>query len=127
MGQCYDVRLKVSITDEQGATKALQNKILRGNEERTDYSLAHYREIGIGTDTLSDLLKVFFGGWEGNLKQNGEELESSFDCCYGWEGVMIDAFNEIAPFLADGSEIRIYPDSGVDKAVVKDGKAVWVA
>lgn len=38
---------------------------------------------------------------------------------------MITAFNEIGPYLKDGSSIKIYPDSGVDKAVVKNGKVEW--
>ena len=39
---------------------------------------------------------------------------------------MMDAFDEMAPFLENGSSIRIYPDSGVDKGTVKNKKAIWL-
>lgn len=126
MGQCYSINLKIKAKDEIGAVKALQNKIARGDQDHTDYSIDHYKQIGIGTETLPDLLRIFFGGWQGRLEEQKGILHSAFDCCYGWEGTMIEAFNELAPFLKDGSYIKIYPDSGVDHAVVRNGAAVWL-
>jgi hypothetical protein len=40
---------------------------------------------------------------------------------------MRDAFEAVAPFLEDGSEIVIDIDEGVDHGVVKDGQAVWLS
>ena len=126
MGQTYSVRLKVSFKDERGAVKALQAKIARGSEERVSYSLDHYRELGVGTETIGDLLRIFFGGWQGRLDQSPYGgLVSDFDACYGWEGVMMDAFDILAPYLEDGSSVKIWPDSGVDEAVVTGGEATW--
>ena len=125
MGQTYAVSLKLHFKDKEGAAQALRDKIARATEERVIYSLEHYRELGIGTDTVEGLLRIFFGGWEGKLQNTGTSLESGFDACYGWETVMMDAFDLMAPFLEDGSEITIYPDSGIDNAVVQGGKAVW--
>lgn len=131
MGQTYSVNLHVKFNDEQGAADALRSKIRRGPAERTDYNIDHYRSLGIGTDSVWDLLKIFFGGWEGKLekapgsKSRHTHLQSGFDACYGWEGVMMDAFDEIAPFLAPGSSIRIYPDSGCDYGKISNGKANW--
>lgn len=128
MGQCYSVILKVKVNDEAGLVKALKEKISRAEEERVDYSLDHFAELGIGTDTSLDLFKIFFAGWKGVFTSTPDgKLLADFDCSYGWENVMITAFNEIAPYLKDNSYIKIYPDSGCDYAKVKDGKAVWKA
>lgn len=129
MGQCYTVYLKIKIEDEAGATKALQDRIAKGEDDHTDYSLDHYAKLGLGTEKLDDMLRIIFGGWEGELKPSYDgvkgKLMSDFDCCYGWEGVMITAFNDIAPYLKDGSYIKIYPDSGCDYCKVEGGKPVW--
>ena len=133
MGQCYSINLHIKVKDKKGAIKALQQKIAHGKEDHTNYSLDHYKEIGITPDNLIDLLRIIFGGWDGrlnltNLKTPGfATYQSDFECCYGWEGIMIDAFNVVGPYLEDGSSISIYPDSGVDKAVVKDGKVKWIS
>ena len=125
MGQTYSIHLKLKIKDEKGLKKALSDKIARGEEERTNYSLDHCRDIGVDTDTLDGLLQVIFGGWNAGLKPapNGT-LESDFDACYGWEDVMMDAFDEMAPFLEDGSSLKIYPDTSYDLQIVEGGKAI---
>ena len=50
---------------------------------------------------------------------------ADFNAYYGWEGVMMDAFEEIAPYLTEQSEIKIYPDSGCDHGIVRNGKCEW--
>ena len=126
MGQTYSINLKLKFSDEKGAVKALQAKIARGKDEQVNYYLDHYLLLGIGTEKIADLLRIFFGGWTGKLEKHPENtLSSDFGASYGWEGVMMDAFDEMAPFLEDGSSIRIYPDSGVDKGTVKNKKAFW--
>lgn len=127
MGQCYSVEIKVRFTDEEGAKKALQEKLARHEEERINYNLEHFKEIGIGTDNLPDLMGIFFGGWNGKLTpiENDEWCYADFDSSYGWEGVMMDAFEEIAPYLTNGSVIKIYPDSGCDYGTIRGGKCKW--
>lgn len=130
MGQVYNVIISEKMTDEKKVAETLRMKIERGKSEHVDYSLDHYKAIGIGTDTAEDLMKIFFGGWMGRLgsaplPDGFTEYTSDFDTCYGWERIMMEAFDEIAPYLADGSKIVIYPDSGADIAVVKGGKAEW--
>lgn len=129
MGQTYLVKLKTGFLNRESAAAALREKIGRAKEEHVNYSLDHYRdELGIGTETLDDQMKIFFGGWYGNLRPDGEDersFEAAFDASYGWEGVMMDAFDAIAPYLEDGSEIEIYPDSGADLAYVENGKTTW--
>ena len=114
--------------DEQGARKALLAKIARGGQEHVLYDMQGLRMQGFDFDNIWDLLSVFFCGWGQRLKETADKdwLYSGFAASYGWEQVMLDAFDEIAPYLEDGSEIKIYPDSDYDYLVVKDGKAEWV-
>ena len=128
MGQCYDVNLRVRFKDEKGARKALMDKVARGRQEHVLYDMQGLRMRGFDFDKIWDLMSLFFCGWGEKLKETADKgwLYSCFDASYGWEGVMIEAFNEIAPFVEDGSEIKIYPDSGCDHGLVKDGKVNWV-
>ena len=126
MGQTYDVNLRVRFKDEKGARKALLAKIGRANEEKVLYDERGLRAMGFDLDNdIWDLMSVFFCGWGQRLKEtaNKDWLYSGFDASYGWERVMMEAFEEIAPYLEEGSEIKIYPDSDYDYLVVKDGKA----
>lgn len=132
MGACYSVTLKGKFTDAEGAVKALQRKVARADQEHTNYNLDHYRgDLGLDLGSLKGLLQLFFGGWEASLRPAFDTdyevvLTSGFDASYGWEGVMMDAFDDLAPYLEEGSSIKIYPDSDYDHAVVKGGKAVWI-
>lgn len=130
MGQCYSVTLNIKFKDKKAASDAIRRKISHGKLEHTDYSLGHYKGIGIGTESIHDLLRIIYGGWQGKLRApspGSEELTSEFDASYGWEHVMMTAFEEIAPFLHDGSSITIYPDSGVDKGIVSAGTVRWIS
>lgn len=130
MGQTYSVYIKLRFRDEEGAKKALVDKIARAERENVSYDIEglevkHQFDL---TNTL-DLLSVFFCGWGDRLQRNTTDpgvLHSGFDASYGWEKVMMDAFDEIAEYLYNGSWIRIYPDSGKDLAIVRGGRAVWL-
>lgn len=129
MGQCYSVELKVRFTDEDGAKRALQAKLDRHEAERVNYNLDHFKgELGLSTDNLHDLMGIFFGGWKGRLETAPADKTweyADFDASYGWESIMMEAFEVIAPYLADGSVIKIYPDSGCDHGTVRNGKCKW--
>ena len=128
MGQCYSVEIKARFRDEDGAKKALQAKLDRHEEDFVNYNLDHFTgELGLSTDNLHDLMGIFFGGWKGKLEPSTtDDWEyADFDASYGWESLMMDAFEVIAPYLADGSVIKIYPDSGCDHGTVRNGKCEW--
>lgn len=139
MGQCYDVNLRIRFKDKDGAKKALQNKIERSEQEHVRYYLPYHDDRKFDTEDLWDLIALFFGGWDGKFclqndwerrrdtRVEGQWIWSSFDASYGWEGVMRQAFNELAPYLEDYSEIEIYPDSGCDHGIVVDGDIQWVS
>ena len=120
--------LRVRFKDEEGAKRALKAKIGRANEEKVLYGEDGLKALGFDFDNIWDLMAVFFCGWGRRLQPSAEPgwLYSVFDASYGWESVMISAFDAIAPYLEDGSKVIISPDSDYDEAKVENGKAVWV-
>lgn len=128
MGQCYDVNLYVRFKDEKGAKNALFAKISRAKQEHVLYNMQGLRAMGFDLDNnIWDLMSVFFCGWGQKLRETADKgwLYSGFNASYGWESVMMDAFERIAPYLEDGSLIKIYPDCGVDKGTVVNGIVTW--
>lgn len=127
MGACYSVYLKVDLIDEEGAIKALNEHMAKGG---ADYSLEEYAHIGATPDTFDGLMKILFA--EAQRKVDIFDYgrfriyENDFDASYGWEGVMMDWFHVLAPFLKNGSELIIYPDNGYDKLVIRNGKCVQI-
>lgn len=128
MGACYSVDLKVNFIDEEGAVKALNEHMV--NDTRADYSLEKYANIGVTPDTFDGLMKILLAEAQRKVVIYEHEgfkfYENDFDASYGWEGVMMDWFNVLAPFLKNGSELLIYPDSDYDKLVIKNGKCIQI-
>ncbi len=127
MGACYSVTLKAKIKDEKGVVKVLNEFI--ANDTRTNYSLDLYKAQGIGTETFDDLMRIFLAGWKHQEvtieeKEGFRVYKNDFNASYGWEGVMMRMFHEIAPFMEDGSELLIWPDSSYDLLVVGEGEVV---
>ena len=124
MGACYSVILKVNLTDEQGAIKALNEHILK--DTRTSYSIDESTEL----QTFDGLMNLLLAGFRTNVltytKGNFKYYESDFNASYGWESVMMEWFDVMAPFLKDNSTLLIYPDNDYDKLVIKNGKCVQV-
>ena len=128
MGACYSVEVKINVLDMPGAIKALNEYII--NDTSADYSLDEYAEQGIKTETFDDLMKILLADLQQGIFVYHEGkftiYENAFDASYGWERVMMEWFEVLAPFLANGSQMLIYPDSDYDKLVIKNGKCVQV-
>ena len=128
MGACYSVVVKVNVTDVSGAVKALNEHIV--NDTSADYSLDEYAEQGISTETFDDLMKILLADLQQGISIYQEckftIYESDFNASYGWERVMMEWFEVLAPFLANGSQMLIYPDEDYDKLVIKNGKCIQV-
>lgn len=128
MGACYSVKVKVNVLDMPGAIKALNEHIV--NDTSADYSLDEYAEQGITTETFDDLMKILLADLQQGIVvyQEGKFTiyESDFNASYGWERIMMEWFEVLAPFLANGSQMLIYPDSDYDKLVIKNGKCVQI-
>ena len=128
MGACYSVELKVKVLDIPGAIKALNEHIV--NDTSADYSLEEYAECGITTETFDDLIKILLADLQQPVSvfQTGKFVTylNAFDASYGWERIMMEWFETLTPFVANGSKLLIYPDEGYDKLVIKNGKCVQI-
>ena len=112
-------------------TSEMQNFIAEHDESGINFSLSAYKKEGTTPDTLDGLLKIFLAGWnmchpEIKHVRKWIRYENGFNASYGWESVMMKMFKLIAPYLADKSELYIYPDDDYDHLVVKNGKCVQV-
>ena len=125
MGQCYTTILKVKFTDEQGAVKAVRDR-LENNGDGFDLEELS-RETGLDYNTIDGVLRHFYSNWEDGFKWtrvvDPEVLSGDFNASYSWESTMIEVFDLMAPFMADGSTLKIYPDSDYDLLEVRNGKA----
>ena len=128
MGACYSVVVKVNVTDVPGAVKALNEHI--ANDTGVNYALDKYAAEGVTTETFDDLMRILLAECQRKTliskKVKFTIYENDFDASYGWECVMMDWFEVMAPFLANGSQMLIYPDEDYDKLVIKNGKCVQV-
>lgn len=128
MGACYSVTVKVNLTDEKGAIDALNHHIAK--DSRTSYNLEKYAEIGVTTATFDDLMRILLAELQQEMSISYEDKFTIYDSCfnasYGWESVMMEWFEVLAPFLADGSQMLIYPDEDYDKLVIKNGKCIQI-
>lgn len=124
MGQCYSVYLKVKFEDEQGAVKAVQQRLEGMGEDLEELS----RETGLDYGTIDGILRHYYASWENGHKwtqtTDPEVLSGDFNATYSWESVMMEVFQLMAPYLKDGSTLKIYPDSSYDLLEVRDGVAV---
>lgn len=128
MGACYSVTLKVCLKDEEGAIRALNEHIAK--DTGTDYSLGKYVTIGATPDTFDGLMKILLAEEQHKVTIYQHDkfriYDNDFGASYGWERVMMEWFNVLAPFLEDRSLLLIYPDEDYDKLVIKNGKCVQV-
>ena len=71
-------------------------------------------------DNFDEMLKAFFTK---SVHKNADGVYvADFNGSYGWETVMLDMFESIAPALNDGSQLKIWPDHGMDFIRVVDGR-----
>lgn len=129
MGQCYSVTFKFKVKDYDGALRSVKAFIANNN---ANFHIDEFAQEGVDVKTFNGLMRVILAGWKCNQWEESIDgrgrsvFSNSFDASYGWESVMIDAFIAVAPYLADNSYIKIYPDSGVDYWIVRGGKAVCI-
>ena len=128
MGACYSVNIKVCVVDEAGAVKALNNHMKKS--KNANYLLEKYAEIGVTPDTFDGLMKILLAETQQKVtivkKRKYTTYDNCFGASYGWEYVMIEWFKVMAPYLADGSQMMIYPDEDYDKLVIRNGKCVQI-
>lgn len=120
--------MKVNVVDEKGAVNALNHHI--ASDARAHYALETYANIGVTTTTFDDLMRILLAEiqYPVSITQNGEftVYDNGFNASYGWESVMMEWFDVMTTFLADGSELLIYPDEDYDKLIIQNGKCVQI-
>lgn len=128
MGACYSVTVKINLIDEKGAIDALNHHIAQ--DARTNYNLEKYANVGATTNTFDGLMRILLAEIQHDMSisQEGKFMiyDSCFNASYGWESVMMEWFDVMAPFLADGSEMLIYPDEDYDKLIIKNGECIQI-
>lgn len=112
MGMCYSIYCKPICKDEEEVIRLAREYI---------HSASGYAKFNDSDFAgLDDMMKVFFT----------DDVEKDFDgaytadseASYGWENILQDMFEAIAPALKDGSCLEIYLDNWKDTMIVKDGK-----
>lgn len=127
MGAVYHVEAKIKLKDEQAAIAALNQHIK--NDTRTEYSLKTFAEYGVLPDTFDHLMRIFLAGYrEGSFRitkqKNAVCYQNSFEASYGWESVLVEMFQTLAPCLDNGSVLKIWPDNGYTRLVIRDNKCI---
>lgn len=131
MGTCFYVSLKVKVIDEKGAVEALKQFMTQEEKSsKTFFDIDAYAREGISTDTFLDLTKILLADRQQKVvikEENGfNRYVNGFDASYGWERVLIEWFEILAPFLADESRMLIYPDEDYDELIIQNGKCIQV-
>ena len=126
MGACYSTRVYLLCDNDDLLVNATKNFVREYGDS------AVFPNIGIVD--LTTAIQVIFT--KRGLYKTEEKIrkyyhldedrcwESDFDASYGWEWVMIEWFKYVAPYLKDGSELYIAPDSSWDELVIKDGMCI---
>ena len=126
MGACYSVTFKLNVKDEKEIVRALNEKIK--NDEENGRAVYGIEKYGNKTDTLDGLMGVILAEHQGGvgIKKGRKYVyySNSFDASYGWESLIYEWFEEMVPFLEDGSVVNVYPDEGHWKCTVKGGKMI---
>ena len=119
MGQCYAITLKGIIN------KPLLIKLT--NQYRTiRYDVNwQFDEIKTFRDALEEIFTNYVDYTE-NPKQDIEALEinSAFDASYGWEEVMTNWFEFVAPAFSTDTVLEIQPDEGLTKCWIENGEVL---
>ena len=131
MGQVYDIEIQFcGEPDEDEIVRKTVEYIANTKDHvrysKTDLQLSEQSTLLDALDVIfTDNIGCVYYGPEGSRELNTipGRLTSGFDASYGWQEVMENWFEYVAPAMGEGTWITIYPDSGNTYAVVKDGKA----
>lgn len=128
MGAVYHVEAKIKLKDEQAAITALNQHIK--NDTRTEYNLKTFEKYGIVPDTFDHLMRIFLAGYrEGSFRITKQKpvvyyYQNSFEASYGWESVLVEMFQTLTPYIDNGSFLKIWPDNGYTRLVIRDNKCI---
>lgn len=129
MGMCADHTLRLKFKDykaEAEAVNAVRYYMEKCEKEGTVcFDLKRLKTDNVTPDTLDGIIKILLAynqqeiryyRWHGYLC-----FQNCFDSSYGWETVIDNAMEAMAPYLEDGSVYIIDADEGITKCIVKNG------
>ena len=113
MGQCYSVDLRVKILDPLGFVKATE-RLLEDNPIKKE---CMYDFKTMDKTPLNCIRFMFAAIYQGELSvvddPNGfVHYRNVFNATYSWESLLADWWTMIEPYVAVGSSIAIYTDTG---------------
>ena len=121
MGQTYSIEmvLKYEGKDRFKVHNALKDFIFCKQAEGAGFAVKL-----VASSSFTDALEALFTPSMDYLSAGAGNalVRSCFDASYGWDDVMMEAMEAIAPFLADSSCLSIFPDHGYIKGIVEDGQ-----
>lgn len=129
MGACFSVNLKAGFASKESEDLAASVLNEFVHSDRANFGLESWVANGGHLETFDDFVKVCLACHQNpyygfTVEGAWHEHENDFDASYGWEGVMIDMFELVAPYLMDGSEMIIDIDEDYDGIVIEDGKCI---
>ena len=119
MGAVYTIYGDLTYKSDKAivnATKDFINSTTNARFSDTEFTDLEGALVCIFTDRGLDIKSI---------SSTAVKFTSDFDASYGWEWVMQSWFDNVASVLNDGSTLEIYPDSGKDMGIVKNGKVDW--
>lgn len=116
MGQCYTVEAKLDFNNK--ADEESFCRIIREEVEVRNGISANFGPVGNMTTVFDCFKAVTIPG----AVMYGDVMTADFSASYGWEEVMVEIFYHAARRLSDGSYIEIYPDDGMHRITVSEGR-----
>lgn len=119
MGQCYAITLKGTID------KKLLVKLTNQYKTTTRGVRWNFNEIKTFNEALAEIFTTMVEYIE-HIDQDIEALAitSAFDASYGWEPVMTNWFEFVAPAFSTDTVLEILPDEGLTKCWIENGKVL---
>ena len=119
MGACYSVVIKIRSQNERGVISATR-----------DYAEACNCLSEMATDSIDEIVHFLLADHQSPVYKTERDgwtcYDNAFSASYGWEYIMLDWFRAVAQFLEDDSALIVYPDSGRDELIVRNGEAITI-
>ena len=122
MGMCYyaEITFRVWKGREDGLRRTMTEFLQTHNFSKADAARLEGMDF---EDFVNESMRLLFP--YSCRQDDGKKhffFTAEFNASYGWESLMCEAFEIMAPFLRDGSSLGIWPDSGHYWLRTRDGK-----
>lgn len=124
MGACYSIEFLYKFKNDEKAKKTLQDFV---RNTKANFHLDTFKAEGIDVTSVKGLIQVVLAGYKRTPYKDVKEIDgfrlatNDFNASYGWETLLMDFFEALAPYLEDGSRIYIEPDDDWSEYVIENG------